>query len=447
MKIEIYDMIIIGSGLGGLAAATLLSQKGFKILIVESKDRIGGRFSTIEHDGFKLPTGAVLIPDSWVIKLLKEMQVDINCLRPLSRVFYRINDIDYEISTEIGLPMLLDLIDKLEKEEGNKSGRKIKPVELKKIINGYLSGIRGVKQKEIITVRDWLLQFTENEKVHEVFDNLCAALMMAHSWELPISKFFLFKEMKKFFISINGNLSIAKELAKIVEKNGAIWTNCRAKKILINNGKVMGVVVEKNGAEIEIQCKVVISDIGPKGTVELAGQENFNDEYLKDMRVRLRPSPSLLVLVASDKPLCLERMQDGVEIVMGGRRIRTVVPISKICPEVAPPGQHLLYASVEPISRIRPVDVKCELYHIRRDLKELFPDFEKHGRILQIKLCGDKNEWPEGRTWLGYGLPLETPISNLFNVGDGCIAPGLIGTTGSVESGYRVVNIIEKILE
>jgi len=375
------------------------------------------------------------------------MQVDINCLRPLSRVFYRINDIDYEISTEIGLPMLLDLIDKLEKEEGNKSGRKIKPVELKKIINGYLSGIRGVKQKEIITVRDWLLQFTENEKVHEVFDNLCAALMMAHSWELPISKFFLFKEMKKFFISINGNLSIAKELAKIVEKNGAIWTNCRAKKILINNGKVMGVVVEKNGAEIEIQCKVVISDIGPKGTVELAGQENFNDEYLKDMRVRLRPSPSLLVLVASDKPLCLERMQDGVEIVMGGRRIRTVVPISKICPEVAPPGQHLLYASVEPISRIRPVEVKCELYHIRRDLKELFPDFEKHGRILQIKLCGDKNEWPEGRTWLGYGLPLETPISNLFNVGDGCIAPGLIGTTGSVESGYRVVNIIEKILE
>ena len=303
------------------------------------------------------------------------------------------------------------------------------------------------KQKEIITVRDWLLQFTENEKVHEVFDNLCAALMMAHSWELPISKFFLFKEMKRFFISINGNLSIAKELAKIVEKNGAIWTNCRAKKILINNGKAIGVVVEKNGAEIEIQCKVVISDIGPRGTVELAGQENFNDEYLKDMRVMLRPSPSLLVLVASDKPLCLERIQDGLEIVMGGRRIRTVVPISNICPEVAPSGQHLLYASVEPISRIRPVEVKCELYHIKCDLKELFPDFEKHGHILQIKLCGDKNEWPEGRTWLGYGLPLETPISNLFNVGDGCIAPGLIGTTGSVESGYRVVSIIEKILE
>ncbi|HUX99150.1 MAG TPA: NAD(P)/FAD-dependent oxidoreductase [Candidatus Deferrimicrobium sp.] len=447
MKHEIYDVIVIGSGLGGLTAATLLSQKGLKVLVVESKDRVGGRFSTIEYEGFKLPTGAILIPDSWVIKLLKEVGVDLNLLRPLSRVFYRIDGTAYEISIDIGLPMLLDLIDKLERKEADQSGRNIKPVELKKIINGYLRGMRGVKQEEIITVRDWLLQFTENEKVHEVFDNLCAALMMAHSWELPISKFFLFKEMKRFFLSITGNLSIAKELAKVVEKAGTVWTNCRAKKILIHEGKATGVVVEEDGKEIEIQCRVVISDIGPKMTVELAGPENFGDEYLKELRVKLRPSPSLLVLIASDKPLCLEGIHDGLEIIMGGRRIKTVVPITNICPELAPPGQHLLYASVEPISCIHPVEVPCETQQIKHDLKELFPDFENHGRILQLKLCGDKNEWPEGRTWLGYGLPVETPLCNLFNVGDGCVAPGLIGTTGSVESGYRVVDKVRKIFE
>jgi len=447
MEHEIYDIIVIGSGLGGLAAATLLTHRGFKVLIVEAEDQIGGRFSTIEYEGFKLPTGAVLIPDSWVIRLLKEMEVDMNLLRPLSRVFYRIKGTDYEISPEIGLPMLLDLIDKLERDESQKSGHQIKPVELKKIINGYLKGTRGVKQKEVLTVRDWLLQFTENEKVHEVFDNICASLMMAHSWELPVAKFFLFKEMKKFFVSINGNLSIAKELAKIIETNGAIWTNCRAKKILVHEGKATGVCLEKDGKEIEIECRIIISDIGPKMTLELAGQENFNDEYLTDMRLKLRPSPALLVLIASDRPLCLEGIQDGLEIIMGGRRIRTVVPISNICPEIAPTGQYLLYASVKPISYIPRVEVKGEMQQIKRDLKEIFPDFENYGRILQIKLCGDKNEWPEGRTWLGYGLPLETPIPNLFNVGDACIAPGLIGTTGSVESGYRVFKIIEKLLE
>ncbi len=446
MKSEKFDVVVIGSGLGGLAAATLLSRKGFKTLLTEQKDRLGGRFSTIETEGFKLPTGAISIPDSWAIKLFNEMGVDINTLHPIARVFYKIEGTNYEISPEMGIPMVLDIIDKLEKKAATKTGYKIKPVKVKQILNGYLRGMRGVKQEEIITVRDWLLQYTENEKVHEVFDNLCAALMMAHSWELPISKFFRFKEMKKFFIASKGNLSITKDLASVVEQNGAVWLDCRAIKILINEGKVTGVVADKKGTRIEIQCKVVISDIGPKMTVELAGAENFSEEYLRELRVKLRPSPAILVLVASDKPLCLEGVSDGMQILMGGRRIRTVVPISNICPELAPPNQHLLYTSVEPISCIHPVEVKCEIEQIKRDLGELFPDFEKHGRILKIELCSELGNSPEGWTWVGYGLPLETPISNLFNVGDACIASGLVGTTGSVESGYRVAEIVGKIL-
>ncbi len=63
MKHEVYDIVVVGSGLGGLAAGTLLSRKGFKTLMIESRDRIGGRFSTVEHEGFKLPTGAILIPE------------------------------------------------------------------------------------------------------------------------------------------------------------------------------------------------------------------------------------------------------------------------------------------------------------------------------------------------------------------------------------------------
>ena len=79
-------------------------------------------------------------------------------------------------------------------------------------------------------------------------------------------------------------------------------------------------------------------------------------------------------------------------------------------------------------------------------LEEIFPQFKKHGRILKIKICHERNQSPESWTWLGYGLPLETPIPNLFNVGDGCIAPGLIGSTGAVESGYRAAGMVENIL-
>jgi phytoene desaturase len=441
-----YDIVIIGSGLGGLTAASLLSLKGFKTLVVESRSRIGGRFSTFEYEGFKLPTGAILIPDGWVIKLLEEAGIRTDNLRPITRVYYRIDGERYEVPPEIGVPKVLDIIDKLERKDAEKKKRPMKPVELSKIMRGYYKKMRGINQEEIITVRDWLLQYTENEKVHDAFDTLCTGLMMAHSWELPVSKFFLFQEMTKFYISPDGNLSIAEDLARVVEKTGAVWTNSPARKIIIKEGKATSVIVEKAGKQIEIKCKMIISNTGVKSTVSLAGKENFNNEYLEKMRIKLRPSACLLVLVASDKPLCLEGIHDGLEIIMGSRRIKTVIPISNICPELVPPGQHLIYTSAKSESTLHPMDIKYEMQQVKSDIREFFPDFEKHGRILKMRACGIINEWPEGRTWLGYGMPLETPIPNLFNVGDSCIAPGLIGTPGSVESGYRVADIVEKVL-
>jgi len=439
-----YDIVIIGSGLGGLTAASLLSRKGFKTLVVESRSRIGGRFSTFEYEGFKLPTGAILIPDGWVIKLLEEMGIRTDNLRPITRVYYRIDGERYEMPPEIGVPKVLDIIDKLERKDAEKKKRPMKPVELSKIMRGYYKKLRGINQEEIITVRDWLLQYTENEKVHDAFDTLCTGLMMAHSWELPASKFFLFQEMTKFFISPDGNLSIAEELAKVIEKTGAVWINSSVRKIVIKEGKVTSIIVEKEGKQIEIKCKMVISNVGVKSTVNLAGKENFDNEYLEQMRIKLRPSPCLLVLIASDKPLCLEGIHDGLEILMGSRRIKTIIPISNICPELVPPGQHLIYTSAKSESTLHPMDIKYEMQQVKSDIRKFFPDFEKHGRILKMRACGIINEWPEGRTWLGYGMQLETPIPNLFNVGDSCIAPGLIGTPGSVESGYRVADIVGK---
>ncbi|MFW9936701.1 MAG: phytoene desaturase family protein, partial [Candidatus Thorarchaeota archaeon] len=398
-----YDVVIIGSGLGGLTAASLLSRKGFKTLVVESRSRIGGRFSTFEYEGFKLPTGAILIPDGWVVKLLEEMGIRTDNLRPITRVYYRIEGERFEIPAEIGVPKALDIIDKLERKDAEKKKRPMKPVELSKIMRGYYKKMRGIDQEEIITVRDWLLQYTENEKVHDAFDTLCTGLMMAHSWELPVSKFFLFQEMTKFYISPNGNLSIVEDLARIVEKTGAVWTNSPARKITIKEGKATSVIVEKAGRQIEIKCKMAISNTGAKSTVNLAGKENFNNEYLEKMRIKLRPSPCLLVLVASDKPLCLEGIHNGLEIIMGSRRIKTVIPISNICPELVPPGQHLFYTSAKSESTLHPMNIKYEMQQVNSDIREFFPDFEKHGRILKMRACGIINEWPEGRTWLGYG--------------------------------------------
>lgn len=47
------DVLIIGAGVAGLAAASKLSQGGLRVLVLEARDRIGGRVLTIHPTGFE----------------------------------------------------------------------------------------------------------------------------------------------------------------------------------------------------------------------------------------------------------------------------------------------------------------------------------------------------------------------------------------------------------
>jgi all-trans-retinol 13,14-reductase len=52
-----YDVLIIGSGLGGLICAYILSKNGFKVAIFEKQSQIGGCLQTFERKGITFDTG------------------------------------------------------------------------------------------------------------------------------------------------------------------------------------------------------------------------------------------------------------------------------------------------------------------------------------------------------------------------------------------------------
>src|ERR1700744_1732523 len=58
---DIFDVLVIGAGAGGMAAAARLNQLGYRTLLAERFDRVGGRASTVEIDGFRVNTGALII--------------------------------------------------------------------------------------------------------------------------------------------------------------------------------------------------------------------------------------------------------------------------------------------------------------------------------------------------------------------------------------------------
>src|SRR5690606_2808302 len=50
-------VVIVGAGPGGLAAALQLARAGCQVTVLERRDRVGGRTSAIELDGFRFDCG------------------------------------------------------------------------------------------------------------------------------------------------------------------------------------------------------------------------------------------------------------------------------------------------------------------------------------------------------------------------------------------------------
>ena len=52
-----YDVVIIGSGLGGLLCANILSKEGKNVCVLEKQHQFGGNLQTFKRDGKIFDTG------------------------------------------------------------------------------------------------------------------------------------------------------------------------------------------------------------------------------------------------------------------------------------------------------------------------------------------------------------------------------------------------------
>ena len=59
------DVIVVGAGLAGLAAARTLEAGGARVQVLEGAKRIGGRLHTVERGGIRFEVGGVQVGDGY----------------------------------------------------------------------------------------------------------------------------------------------------------------------------------------------------------------------------------------------------------------------------------------------------------------------------------------------------------------------------------------------
>jgi phytoene desaturase len=91
----VKKIIIIGAGLGGLAAACRLARAGFSVTVLEKNETVGGKVNFVESGGYKFDTGASLLTMRHVLEELFEScgkrledYLEIVPLEPICRYFW-----------------------------------------------------------------------------------------------------------------------------------------------------------------------------------------------------------------------------------------------------------------------------------------------------------------------------------------------------------------------
>lgn len=76
-----YDAIIAGGGISGLTAASFLCKSGYKVLICEKEDQLGGLVGSFDYRGFTFDSGIRAMENSGILfPMLKQLNLDIDFL-------------------------------------------------------------------------------------------------------------------------------------------------------------------------------------------------------------------------------------------------------------------------------------------------------------------------------------------------------------------------------
>jgi phytoene dehydrogenase-like protein len=422
-----HDAVVLGAGVGGLVAAARLALAGRRPLVIESADRLGGRFSTIEVDGYRVPTGAVAIETAgpfW--ETFGELGIDPGLRVPDPPVLIHVRGHDLKP----GAAVWQHMIKRVTKTAG-------------KVAENIAKARTEDEPGDDITLEQWAKKYTHSKTLLSLFQSLSAAIFTVNADELAAGVFFrLLRETggyKSYGFAPEGNVAVANSIAAAVEaRGGRVLTGWTATGIEIEDGRAVAVsATDPGGAEQRLTAGAVISNIGPRQTAGLLAGTELEAGFAE--RVRDVRTTSLLALAFSSAEEIVPH--PGIWAFTDTERLCNLANLTATCPELAPPGRKLYEAYSAPRPSIGgEFDAEAERELLEADLRKQIPGFAEAEVVLFKAMRGDAA--PAQQCVPGKDPDVRTPAANLVEVGDGVKPYGWIGTTACAQTARTAVDAL-----
>ncbi|MEK5432992.1 FAD-dependent oxidoreductase [Lysinibacillus sp. FSL R7-0073] len=260
-----FDVVVVGSGAAGLTAGLTAKLQGLKSVVIEKTDRYGGASA--------ISGGALWIPNNHVIKgegvpdthELARQYLD-------STIGDRVPEALKEAYITRGPEMLRFLYNKTnhmrfryakgysdyypEKLGGLSQGRSIEPLIFDLTKMGSLA---YHMRRATLSTKGFTMNSYEFHKV-----NMITRTFKGKTTALKLGMRLVKSKVTKSKLVALGEALVARLRLSLAEANGELWLSTAFIDFIMNNGRVVGVIVERDGQEQRIEAKrgVVLSSGG-----------------------------------------------------------------------------------------------------------------------------------------------------------------------------------------
>lgn len=274
-----YDVVIIGSGLGGLACGAVLSKEGYNVCVLEKNQLPGGCFQSFRRNGRILDTGIHYIGSMDEGEILRQYFSYFGILDSLKMrrmdeeafdlIYYRGKAYPYAMGHTRFIETLSREFPKEREairryaDALDRVGSSISRDELRQ---GKLSS--GTLDNFSLSAWEQICSFTSDPVLRQVL----SGSVLLYGGNRSVSTFYHHAIITNSYLQgawrfVDGSMQVTDALVRVIRGNGGtVLTNAEATALFLSDGKIE--TVEVNRSE-RLATRQVISSLHPARTLQL----------------------------------------------------------------------------------------------------------------------------------------------------------------------------------